>query len=74
MHVLSEVRELPNLEQVEIDGAVEGCNELWLVKIPGYQENYFLAEDLAYWLTHLRANLNCPLSKGNLVWKRSARR
>lgn len=69
MEVLAEARELLRLERAEVSGAVEACNELWLVRIPEYQENCFLAEDLTYWLTHPRANLNCPLSKSNLVWK-----
>jgi hypothetical protein len=69
MQLLPEVRELLNLKQAEIAGAIESCNELWLVKIPELQDNCFLAEDLSYWLTHPRANLSCPLSKRNLVRK-----
>jgi hypothetical protein len=64
VQILPEIRESLSLEQAEVAGAVEACNELWLVRILEFQENCFLAEDLAYWLTHPKTNLSCPLPKG----------
>jgi len=69
MQTLPELREFLSLERAEVAGAIEANNELWLVKIPEFDENCFLAEDLGYWLTHLKTELVCPLTKRNLVKK-----
>lgn len=68
MHLLPDLRELLDLKEVEISGAVEGCNELWLVKTPKRQDKCLLSENVTHWLKHPKAELSCPLSKRNLVW------
>lgn len=67
MHVLPKIRASLYLSAAEVVGAIEGGNELWLVKIPGQQENCYLAEDLASWLTNSRSKSLCPLTKKNMA-------
>jgi hypothetical protein len=67
MQALPELREFLSLARAEVAGAIEANNELWLVKIPEFDENCFLAEDLGYWLTHPKTKLDCPLTKRNMV-------
>lgn len=71
MQALPELWEFLSLERVEVSGAIEANNELWLVKTLEFKENCFLAEDLGYWLTHPKIELDCPLTKWNLVNKSS---
>jgi hypothetical protein len=67
MQALPELRESLSLARAEVAGAIEAKNELWLVKIPEFDENCFLAEDMGYWLTHRKAELDCPLTEWNMV-------
>jgi hypothetical protein len=67
LQTLPAMREFLSLETAEIAGAMKANNELWLIKVPEFDENCFLAEDLSYWLTHPTIELACPLTRTNLV-------
>jgi hypothetical protein len=71
IQTLPELRKSLSLEKAEVAGAIEAKGELWLVKIPDFDQNCFLAEDLGYWLTHPKAESACPLINRNLVKKSS---
>jgi hypothetical protein len=69
IQALPEIHEFLSLKRAEIAGALEAYNELWLIRIPEFDENCFLAEDLGYWLTHRQIDSAFPLTKENLVSK-----
>ncbi len=65
MYVLPEIRELLSLEGAEVAGTIGAGAEFWLVKVPEFDDNCFLAEDIEHYLTHPKEELDCPLTRRN---------